>query len=67
MWHDAVIVMNKSRTCKTSELYQVANTVIVSPKAISPDNLDKAWMSTMVPRLNKMTGTWRWAQIDHRI
>ena len=32
--HNAVAVLNKVRTCKTSELYQVAITVVVSPYVI---------------------------------
>ena len=58
--HTAVVVMNKSRTCKTSELYQVANTLIVSPKTINPQNFDRAWALRRVPRLMAITGTWCW-------
>ena len=58
--HTAVVVMNKSRTCKTSELYQVANTLIVSPKTINPQNFDRAWALMRVPRLMAITGTWCW-------
>ena len=57
---NAVTVMNKSRTCKTSELDQVANTVIVSPTQILLDNCDKAWVYVPVPKPNKLTGTWAW-------
>ena len=41
--HNAVIVLNKSSTCKTSELDPVANSVIVSPKPIEPEHIDRAW------------------------
>ena len=57
---DDVIVMNQSRTCKTSELYQVANTVIVCPKTILPENFDEAWVHMPVPKLRRVTGAWTW-------
>ena len=60
--HNAVIVLNKSRTCKTSELYQVANSLIVSPKTIAPQNIDRAWVLMRVPRLMPITNTWCWEQ-----
>ena len=59
--HDAVVVMNKSRTRMTSELYPVANSVIVSPTAIAPENFDRAWAKMRVPRLNRALGAWFWA------
>ena len=36
--HTAAVVMNKSRTCKTSELYPVTSTVVVCPSVIAPQN-----------------------------
>ena len=60
--HDAVVVMNKGRTCKPSELYQVANTVVVSPKPIVPDNFDRAWASMRVPKLSRTMGTCSWSE-----
>ena len=61
---DAVVVMNKSRTCKTSELCQVSNTVIVSQRPIVPESFDKAWVHIPVPQLNRTLGTWpRFLQI----
>ena len=60
MVHDTVIVMNKSRTCKTSELYQVTNTLIVSPQPTPPDNFDKAWVYMPVPNMKQVIGSWAW-------
>ena len=53
--------MNKSRTCLASELYQVANSVIVSPTAIALENFNRAWARVRVPRLNRELGTLFWA------
>ena len=50
--HDAVVVMNKRRTGKTSELYHVAKTVVVSPKPVRLQKIDKAWAKLKVPKLN---------------
>ena len=55
-------MLNKSRTCKTSELYQVANSVIVSPKTIEPQNIERAWVRMKVPRFLSVTDTWCWEQ-----
>ena len=60
--HTVVVVLNKSRTCKTSELYQVANTVVVSPKTIEMRNCDRTWALMRVPRLMPITGKWCWEQ-----
>ena len=60
--HDAAVVMNKGRTCKKSELYQVANTVVASPKPIVPDNFDRAWASMRVPKLSRTMGTCSWSE-----
>ena len=60
--HNAVVVLNKSRTCKTSELYQAANCVIVSPKIIEPQNIERAWVRMKVPRFLSVTDTWCWEQ-----
>ena len=54
--HDAVVVMNKSRACMTSELYQVANSVIVLPTAIALESFDRAWVRMRVPKPNRASG-----------
>ena len=60
--HAAVVVLNKSRTRKTSELYQVANAVVVSPKPIVPDNFDRAWANMRVKKFIRTSGTWCWSE-----
>ena len=58
--HNVVLVMHKGGTCKTSELYQVATSVVLSPTSMVPRDFDRAWAGMQVPRLMKTTGTWCW-------
>ena len=57
---NVVLAMSKVRTCKTSELVQVANSVVGSPKPIVPENFYRAWADMRVPRLLNKTGSWCW-------
>ena len=60
--HDAVVVLTKGRPCKTAELHQVENTVVLSRQPVQAEGFDNAWALMKVPRLNSLTGTWCWTR-----
>ena len=48
-----MIVLHKIRTCKTSEIDPITNSVIASPRAIALEVVDKAWVWMKVPKRNR--------------